>query len=116
MTELKRYKVFYCFYGTGKSVDADHPVEMHEADIYSEMLGGLEEQDDFFGLIDSSGTTLQVMYDKEHDRFWIEIPAPDEGGAYGQYLSFDDITDQFKNLPAIFSRASFPAFTFQSWA
>lgn len=112
---MKHFKVFYSLYRTDREVSADHPVEMSEADIYSEMLGGLEQDGDFFGLKDDEETTLQVMYNGDDDSYWIEIPRPDRGGSFGCALSFDEITDVFKSLPARFSETMIPRMAFESW-
>jgi hypothetical protein len=79
------------------------------------MLGGLDEDGDFFGLIDDEGTTLQVMYSGDDDSYWIEIPRPDKRGSFGCRLSFDLITDVFKVLPARFSQATLPMLKFEAW-
>jgi hypothetical protein len=88
---------------------------MTEADIYSEMLGSLAEDGDFFGLIDARGTTLQVMYEAKDGTFWVETPRPQEGGSYGVSLTFDQVNDLFKALPSEFSPASLPCLKFRSW-
>jgi hypothetical protein len=116
MTDSKRYKVFYCFYGTGKDVPADEPIEMDQADICTELLGALDQEDDFFGLIDVDGTTLQVIYETSKDRYWVEIPRPQQGGSYGRHLSFEGIAALFEALPAKLSLEAFPEFEFQSWS
>ena len=111
---MNRYKVFYSFGGGARGRD-DDGVEMSEADIYSKMLGALKEDGDFFGLVDEHGTILQVMYQSEDDSYWIEIPRPEIRGAFGCALSFDEITDVFKTLPAQFSDTMHPKLVFGSW-
>jgi hypothetical protein len=115
VSSLKRYRVFFCFCATGRSVDADDAIEMNEADIYSELLGQLTEEGDFIGLMDANEVTLQVMYEKAADRFWVEIPCPDKGGSYGRHLHFDELVDLFKGLPANFSPSELPSLVFDAW-
>jgi hypothetical protein len=88
---------------------------MSEADIYTDLLGGLEQDGDFFGLVDGDATTLQVMYRGDDDSYWIEIPRSDRGGSFGCALSFDEITDVFKSLPVRFSETMIADMTFESW-
>jgi hypothetical protein len=112
---VRSYKVFYSLDGGAGQVSSDRPVEMSEADIYTDLLGGLDEDGDFFGLIDDRATTLQVMYKGEDDSYWIEIPCPEKRGSFGCALSFDEITDLFKSLPERFSESMIPKLEFESW-
>ena len=116
MAVLKQFKVFYAFQESGRQVPADAPVEMLEADIYSELLGEFERDRDFIGLIDSAGVTLQVLYEADHDQYWVELPEPAMSGSHGRYFSFDELADLLRNLPECFTISAFPGLEFQSWA
>ncbi len=108
------YVIFYCFYGTDTSLSSDENKRMKHSDIYV-LIGDLEHNDDFLGMVDANGTTLQMIYDAERDTYWIEIPDPPRQGSYGATVTFDDLVDLMKTLPPEFSVEAFPGFEFQSW-
>jgi hypothetical protein len=111
-----RYKVFYALEESVEdAVAGEDAVEMDHADIYSELFGGLAKHGDFFGMVDANGTTLQVMYHAERDRYWFEIPVENEGGSYGRFLDFDQAANLIKSLQPTFDVASFPSFVFEPW-
>ena len=112
---LKTFQVFYHFYGNGASVDADAPVNMNEADIYSPLLGQLSEDGDFIGLIDAQGETLQVMYEAENDAYWIEVIDVSKQGSHGKHMGFEELTDFFKALPERFQSDSISGSEFIAW-
>lgn len=115
MPELKYYKAFYSFYGIDQHISSSNPIMINEADIYTDLLGKLEGDSDFFGLIDTAGTTFQVAYEEDNDDYWIEIPDPESRGSYGRTVSFDEIVDIFKSLPILFTTSSIPSLEFQAW-
>lgn len=85
------------------------------AGIYTDVFPALKEDREFFGLVDSEGTTLQAMYDSERDTYWFEVPRPDLGGSYGADLSFDAAMDLIKSLDGTLPLEGFDGFEFQSW-
>lgn len=113
--ESRHFKAFWTFQGTEEHVPGESPVDILEADVYSKLLGGLERDGDFFGLVDSNGVTLQVMYEGGADRYWVDIPQPTQRGSLGRYFTFDEAVDLFKSLPECFSALSVPGFEFKSW-
>jgi len=115
MAKLKRFKVFYGLKESDSHVASDSLVEMSEADIYSELLGGLKLDGDFIGLVDGEGATLQVMFEQAPDQYWVELPDPEMGGSHGRYFSFDEIVDLFKALPKHFDTSAITGLEFQSW-
>ena len=80
-----------------------------------DLLASLSSDGDFFGLIDERETCLQVRFEDEANRYWIEVPRPDLGGSYGAYFSFDDAAQIFEKLPALFPDIGFPGFEFTAW-
>lgn len=114
-TTMRQFQVFYYFPQDGREVPSGDPVLMNVADIYSDLLGSLQRDEDFFGVIDASGATLQVVYKSELDKYWMEIPMPAESGSYGAHYTFDEITDVFKALPDTFPIEAFARLEFQSW-
>jgi hypothetical protein len=67
----------------GDEVSADAPVSMKLADVYSELFPLMKEDREFFGLVDSKGTTLQAMYHSQEGNYWFEVPRPDLEGFSG---------------------------------
>jgi hypothetical protein len=55
------------------------------------------------------------MYDADDDAYWVEVPSPQRSGSYGARLSFDVVTDLFKELPSEFGPESLPLLQFRSW-
>ena len=112
---LKTYQVFYHFYGSGDSVASESPITMNEADIYSPLLGQLNQDGDFLGLIDAQGETLQVMYEADNDHYWIEVVDLEARGSHGKYMGFDELTDFFKALPSHFSVKNIHNASIMAW-
>ncbi len=114
---MNTYRVFFCIANSERDdVEAEDEIEMRHADVYSELFAELEEHEDFFGMVDENGVTLQCMYHADEDRYWFEIPVEDEGGSYGCFFDFDDAVDFVKMLPATFEIAKFPMLTFEPWS
>ena len=111
-----KFRVFYYLHNSPEDeVTAEQGVEMEHADIYTELFGGLEVHNDFFGMVDAQGAILQVMYHEEKDSYWFEIPVESEGGSYGRFIDFDEAVDFIKRLPSTFEVARFPSFEFEPW-
>ena len=109
------YRVFYCFYGEPAEVPWSQPVPIVHADIYSDLFGRLQQDGDFLGVVDQMGRTLQIMYNADRDRYWVEIPAPERRGGYGRYMTFDEATDLLKKLPETFVPDAVPSLAFTAW-
>lgn len=108
-----KYRVFYCQYETGKSVTSDDGLVLDLAVVCDQLLPELSPGD-FLGVVDAGGTTVQTAVEKDH--WWVEIPAPDEGGSYGKKLPGREAAVAFfRHLPEIFRVADFPELAFQSW-
>ena len=109
------YRVFYNIIRLGEEITAEDAREVELADVYSNIFPLMKEDREFFGLIDSQGTTLQAMYDASADSYWFEVPRPDLRGSFGANLSFDDAVDLIKSLDGLFSRKGGEGFDFQAW-
>ena len=81
------YRAFYNIIRLDQEVTSQDASEVELADVYSKMLPLMKEDREFFGLIDSQGTTLQAMYDEDADQYWFEVPRPDLQGSFGASLS-----------------------------
>ena len=109
------YRAFYNIIRLGEEVTSQDAREVELADAYSKIFPSMKEDREFFGLIDSQGTTLQAMYDEDADQYWFEIPRPDLQGSFGSSLSFDDAMDLIKSLDGLFPKDGFEGFKFQAW-
>jgi hypothetical protein len=74
------YQAFYNIIRKGDEVPADASDPIVRADVYSVLFPMMKEDREFFGLVDSKGTTLQAMYHSEEDNYWFEVPHPDLEG------------------------------------
>ena len=108
-------KVFYCFGSTGDVVQSSSPVEVERSDICTKLIGQLEEDDDFLGIIDEQENMLQAMYKPEEGRYWVEIPLLDRRVSYGKYMSLEEFIDCIKRLPKTFQLQDFEDFELQEW-
>ncbi|WP_455207451.1 hypothetical protein [Kaarinaea lacus] len=109
------YQAFYNIIRKGVEVPAEAPVSMELADIYSEVFPLMKEDREFFGIIDSKGTTLQAMYHEEEDNYWFEVPRPDLKGSFGNYLTFDEATDLIKSIIGDIPIEGYSGFDFNPW-
>ena len=109
------YKIFYCFHRTDDKVPSSRPVEMERADIYGKLIGQLQEEDDFLGIIDENDNTLQAIYYPDENKYWVEIPVLEDRASYGKYMGIDELVDCIKALPKTFSLKDFPDFEFRKW-
>jgi len=73
----------------------------------------LLENGDFFGIVDTSGVTLQLMRGNDN-RVWMEVPSPDEQGSYGRHTTLESVPDMVTHLPSSFASLK-SELTFQSW-
>lgn len=108
------YKSFCYFATQNLDIPSNKPIPIDSSNIIGELVESLREDGDFFGLVDSCDTTLQVAYEEEGS-YWIEIPFPKERGSYGQSVSLDQLCQIMSNLPETFTREAFPDFEFVAW-
>ena len=110
-----RYQVFFSIEAIGRVVTSESPEYCSDATVYSELFASLKVSGDFFGLIDSNGACLQVMYEPEIDLYWFEVPRPDKGGSFGKYHTFDAAVEALKTLPETFPSKGLNEFEFNEW-
>ena len=109
-----RYTVFYSLH-SGEWVETSQQAKMTLVEVHANLLVKMVHSEDFFGLVDDTGTTFQVAYDPQTQRYWCELVAPAKRGSYGRLLSFLDIASLIRELPPRFHAADFPSFDFQTW-
>ena len=89
------------------------PINISEE--FPDLLAQLTRKGDFLGIIDSDGKTLQMMYDADDDRYWIEIPSPENDGSYGCDMTLEQIAGLVEALPQRFAPAMLPGAEFRRW-
>lgn len=114
-TDGSLFGVFYCFNATGSEVPSDRPVAMSVNHLVNDLMTEVSTDRDFIGLTDTSGTTLQFMFHASDDRFWVEIPCPEEGGSYGAFFNRAELESTLRSLSDTIDRSAFSEFVFQSW-
>lgn len=108
-------KVFYSFHKINEHVHGNTPIEVDQAELTADLLGKLRGDGDFLGIVDDQDTTLQVLYKKQDDPYWIEIPDPSAQGSYGRHIAFDELVDLFNKLPERFDPSALSGLTFEPW-
>ena len=108
---VQHYAVFYCRYRDNRS--QEEPTEMTTQSIRALAFDILESADDYFGIVDSAGMTLQIMV--EAQGYWTEIPKPSKGGSYGARLTQEALTALLDDLPPFFDASCIPGATFTAW-
>ncbi len=99
----------------GDEVQSNSAIPIELASVSSQLFPLMKEDGEFFGLVDSKGTTLQAMYHAENDTYWFEVPRPDLQGSYGSYLTFDDAADLIKSISGDFPLEGYSGFEFSPW-
>jgi len=106
--------VFYFQSATGKNVSSDDGLVMDIDDVCDQLLPEIRPPDDFLGVVDVAGTTVQVAANETD--FWVEIPVPAKKGSYGMTVgSRAEMIELFRGLPETFSVEDFAGFAFKSW-
>ncbi len=110
------YKAFYYSASLNRDVAADVAESMNLDVFCSDVIKSVKEKDDFCGLIDSNGNTLQTIYEEEIEAYWVEVPRPDLNGSYGMHMPFDCMLSLFQSLNGDdFPLEGFAHFEFSEW-
>ena len=112
---MTKYSAFYNAIRLGEPVEADVAVEVTDLEVRESLFPYLKEHREYLGLIDAEGTTFQMLYDAEEDKFWAEVPRPDLGGAFGAKLDYETMHNLIYSLPALFPIEGFAGFNFERW-
>lgn len=105
-------KVFYGCYGRDEFIEEPEPME--ETLLAGEAARVLVGPEDYFGVVDDAGTTLQFATRTAHE-LWAEIPQPERGGSVGVVMKRDDVLALLASLPERFTPQMLPNARFQSW-
>lgn len=109
------YQVFFSISAIGREVTAEKPEYCGDAEVYFELFRSLNEDGDFFGLVDTQRTCLQIAYESEEDKYWFEVPRPDIGGSYGKYLYLEEALEVLNSLPMHFPTEGLVGSEFVAW-
>ncbi|MDU2938159.1 MAG: hypothetical protein E7B59_03180 [Enterobacteriaceae bacterium] len=116
------YDVFWNFYAAedneigAPSVSSDDPMRMTLDVVCDELLPQLHfADDDFLGITDASGTTLQVCVTTDEDAFWIEIPSVEAQGSYGKECDRGELVELFRHVQEKINISDYPDFQFRPW-
>lgn len=107
------YQAFYCCYSTDEVVSPEDACDMALSLARQRAPELLQGDDDFFGLIDEFGTTLQFA--RSGDTIWMEIPVPAKRGSYGKYIPCTEVGPLIGNLPPHIDLNEFSEMKFQPW-
>jgi hypothetical protein len=110
-----KYLGFYNSLQVGEPIDSDEPIEVEGDEFFEKLLPSLKADGEFFGVIDSAGTVLQVAYLSDEEEYWVETPRPDLGGSFGAKFDFDGVKSLLYSLEGIFPEEGLESFQFQSW-
>jgi hypothetical protein len=108
------YRMFYNCHSSGDRVDSADAIIAEKDTVIDVAPQILRKSDDFFGVIDSEGRTLQFMREVG-DLVWMEIPTPKENGSYGCHIAISDLEMVLISLPATFQSVAFPKMDFSPW-
>ncbi len=110
---MSEFEVFYYCESLNESIESDAPVAMQRSELSAACSRYLVDNGDFFGVTDKHGTTLQVMRTNA-DRIWMEVPAPERQGSYGEYTNQQRVNELLENAEHNFEQLK-PDLLFQSW-
>ena len=111
--KMTSYNVFYNCYSSGASAEQEAGVKMNAEQIIADFPRMLVEPDDFFGIIDPNGVTLQFMRNRL-ERVWMEIPCPEKDGSYARHSNMAEVIELLKSLPETFESLK-SDLVFQHW-
>ena len=109
-----QYKIFFTDYCEGKTLDSKDARAATKEEILHSMDCVLHMPDNFLGIIDANGTTLQFMVRKDRS-ITVDIPDESKQGSYTKNASLADCLDLVRDLPAEISAANIDGLAFMSW-
>jgi hypothetical protein len=107
------FQIFYNCQETGDRLDSSAPFPADRDTALSMAQQILRADADFFGIVDDTNTTLQFMV--QGAQIWMEIPAPEKRGSFGQTIAFSELEPTMLSLASPFMPASFGGMKFSSW-
>lgn len=71
---------------------------MSPSEIRTAFNEHLRDKDDFLGVVDSEGVTLQFIVEDD-GTYWTEVPHPERRGSSGRKLSLNEVTQLLERPP-----------------
>lgn len=112
---MVKYQAFHSICRLGDSVEATNPVTVTLQEVTDEWFPLLKEHQEYLGLVDNLGTTIQMLYNEENDNYWIKVPRADLNGSYGRRVDFNGAKTILRSLETPFPVDGFDGFEFGSW-
>ena len=109
------YHVFYLFDRSGEAISSASAVEMSARAICEQLLPRLQTEDDYLGIIDAQENVLQILYEPDSSRYWVELPIDAAKASYGRYLGFEELRALMMELPEVFEREAIPGLEYRPW-
>ena len=109
------HRVFFSFERSGKSVSSTHAVEMNARSIREQLLGQLESDDDFIGILDSRENVLQIMREPGEERYWVELPIEAARASYGRLMDRAELEALLQDLPLVLDREQIAGLKYRPW-
>jgi len=110
------FRVFYYFERSGESVESTSPIEMGAKSIGVELLGRLQCDDDYLGIMDTRDNVLQILRAPgEDDRYWVELPLDQARASYGRFMRFAEVEEFVLGLPPVLDRSRISGMEYRPW-
>lgn len=109
------FRVFYLINRSGESVSSISAVPMSARTICEQMLGRLQSEDDYLGIIDCDDRVLQVLPEPAQQRYYVEVPIEAAKASYGRYVDRAELEALIRGLPEHFDEHSIPGLTYRPW-
>ena len=109
------YKVFYQDYKKNEGPSSSSPKTMTKESILEKIEILNEDEENFFGIIDSNGVTLQFhAYPKP--KIWAEVVVKEEKGSYGAKIKYQEVVTIIKDLDGTIDKNNYSKFEFEPWS
>jgi len=94
--------VFYCIYQNDNCVKSSAANMLTKSKVLALVTQFKEHKKNFIGFIDESHITFQ-FYLYAENKVWVEIPSPQENGAYGKHIDVNEMLKIINNLKLPYS-------------
>jgi uncharacterized protein YigA (DUF484 family) len=110
-----QFRVFYLINRSGERVSSKSAVEMTTKAICEQMLDRLQSEDDYLGILDAEDNALQVLPERDKQRYYVEVPLDAAKASFGRYVDRDELEALIHALPAQINERSIPGLTYRPW-
>lgn len=100
---MSDFHVFYCRQRTGDYIDSYKPAPIETSQLADLAINVLEENGDFFGLVDDDDSVLQFIYlartEDDEQPIRMEIPNMHQKDSRIRHISNAELFELLRNLP-----------------